>query len=91
MRIVARAWATYQQLLITHPWKTQTIGTGKIEKSNKLNETAKKQNKKKHKHHQMRKLYMTNEVTIFQARSSAPLHTEHLTSCSQRAARERVI
>ena len=28
MRIVARAWATYQQLLITHPWKTQTIGTG---------------------------------------------------------------
>ncbi|KAL9962828.1 hypothetical protein ACROYT_G031973 [Oculina patagonica] len=28
MRIVARAWAKYQQLLITHPWKTQTIGTG---------------------------------------------------------------
>ena len=44
MRIVARAWATYQQLLITHPWKTQTIGTGKKEKSNKLNETAETKN-----------------------------------------------
>ena len=28
MRILRRAWAKYQQLLITHPWKTQTIGTG---------------------------------------------------------------
>ena len=51
--IVARAWATYQQLLKTHPWKTQTIETGKKEKSNKLNETAKT---KKHKQHPMRKL-----------------------------------
>ena len=28
MSILRRAWAKYQQLLITHPWKTQTIGTG---------------------------------------------------------------
>ena len=28
MSIIRRAWAKYQQLLITHPWKTQTIGTG---------------------------------------------------------------
>ena len=28
MKILRRAWAKYQQLLITHPWKTQTIGTG---------------------------------------------------------------
>ena len=28
MRILRRAWAKYQQLLITHPWKTPTIGTG---------------------------------------------------------------
>lgn len=32
MRILTRVWAKYQQLLITHPWKTQTIGTGKTEK-----------------------------------------------------------
>ena len=32
MRILTRAWAKYQQLLITHPWKRQTIGTGKPEK-----------------------------------------------------------
>ena len=28
MSILRRAWAKYQQLLIKHPWKTQTIGTG---------------------------------------------------------------
>ena len=28
MSILRRAWAKYQQLLITHPWKTQTIVTG---------------------------------------------------------------
>ena len=28
MSILRRAWAKYQKLLITHPWKTQTIGTG---------------------------------------------------------------
>ena len=28
MSILRRAWAKYQQLLITHPRKTQTIGTG---------------------------------------------------------------
>ena len=28
MSILRRAWAKYQQLLITHSWKTQTIGTG---------------------------------------------------------------
>ena len=28
MSTLRRAWAKYQQLLITHPWKTQTIGTG---------------------------------------------------------------
>ena len=28
MSILRRTWAKYQQLLITHPWKTQTIGTG---------------------------------------------------------------
>ena len=28
MSILRRAWAKYQQLLITHPWKTQTIGAG---------------------------------------------------------------
>ena len=28
MSIVRRSWAKYQQLLITHPLKTQTIGTG---------------------------------------------------------------
>ena len=28
MSILRKAWAKYQQLLITHPWKTQTIGTG---------------------------------------------------------------
>ena len=28
MSILRRAWAKYQQLLITHPWKTQTVGTG---------------------------------------------------------------
>ena len=28
MRILRRAWAKYHQLLITHPWKKQTIGTG---------------------------------------------------------------
>ena len=28
MSIVRRTWAKYQQLLITHPLKTQTIGTG---------------------------------------------------------------
>ena len=28
MSILRRAWAKCQQLLITHPWKTQTIGTG---------------------------------------------------------------
>ena len=32
MRILTRAWAKYQQLLITHPWKTQTIGTGEKKK-----------------------------------------------------------
>ena len=30
MSILRRAWAKYQQLLITHPWKTQTIGTGVV-------------------------------------------------------------
>lgn len=30
MRILGRAWAKYQQLLIAHPWKTQTIGTGAL-------------------------------------------------------------
>lgn len=29
MSIIARAWNTYQQLLVTNPWKTQIIGTGK--------------------------------------------------------------
>ena len=28
MSILRRDWAKYQQLLITHPWKTQTTGTG---------------------------------------------------------------
>ena len=28
MSILRRAWAKYQQLLITHPWKTPTTGTG---------------------------------------------------------------
>ena len=28
MSIVRRTWAKYQQLLINHPWKTPTIGTG---------------------------------------------------------------
>ena len=28
MSILRRTWAKYQQLLITHRWKTQTIGTG---------------------------------------------------------------
>ena len=28
MSIVRRTWAKYQQLFITHPLKTQTIGTG---------------------------------------------------------------
>ena len=28
MSILRRTWAKYQQLLTTHPWKTQTIGTG---------------------------------------------------------------
>ncbi|CAH3182772.1 unnamed protein product [Porites lobata] len=28
MSILRRAWTKYQQLLIKHPWKTQTIGTG---------------------------------------------------------------
>ena len=28
MSILRRTWVKYQQLLITHPWKTQTIGTG---------------------------------------------------------------
>ncbi|XP_067046180.1 protein Mpv17-like isoform X2 [Acropora muricata] len=28
MSIIARAWNTYQQLLVTNPWKTQIIGTG---------------------------------------------------------------
>ena len=35
MSILTRAWAKYQQLLITNPWKTQTIGTGKIDKTEK--------------------------------------------------------
>ena len=28
MSILRRTWAKYQQLLITYPWKTQTIGIG---------------------------------------------------------------
>ena len=28
MSILRRDWAKYQQLLITHPWKTQNTGTG---------------------------------------------------------------
>ena len=28
MSILRRAWTKYQQLLITHPWKTQTIVRG---------------------------------------------------------------
>jgi len=28
MSIIARAWNTYQHLLVTNPWKTQIIGTG---------------------------------------------------------------
>ena len=30
MSILKRTWAKYQQLLITHPWKTQIIGTGNV-------------------------------------------------------------